>query len=208
MLDEKIKTQDLLNGLKHHKNVLSMLLNQGKEYNSFLSDILGSDALLDTYRRVYVSEIAEKFNLTTTKIRKYLEQIYDDINEYLSQEDKLPIKPGNPKCIISLKDRWGKYFFISGIQLDIIPREGEAIEISFLFPIFRHSYFEVYKVSHTIDYDMHEIHLELRPKLNRFARFQDDEDDYKKNMDYYDDEMNIYRQKTYYTFKKGEWKES
>jgi hypothetical protein len=207
MLEEKIKTQDLLNGLKDHKYVLYKLLNLGKEYNSFLADILESDALFDSNRIVHVTDVAQRLSVSSAKIRKHLEQIYDDIVEYLRTDEKLPIKPDTSKCSISLKDRYSKYFYISGIQLDIIPREGETIEISFLFPFFRYSHFEVNKVYYTIDYDVHDIHLELRYKLNRFARLQDDEDDYKKNMDYYDDEMNLFRQKKLYSFKKGDWKE-
>jgi hypothetical protein len=62
-------------------------------------------------------------------------------------------------------------------------------------------------VYHQIDYYVHEIHLELRHILNRFVRLQQDEDDYTENINYYDEEMNLFRHKKYYTFKRGEWKE-
>jgi len=207
MFEEKIKTQDLLNGLKYHKSILDNLLNQGKGYDSFLINLIGLNKLFDNDRKVYVKEVAEKTGISTAKIRRYLEQIYDDIIEFLQIEDRTPIITGNVNCSISIKDRFNKYFYIENIHLNIIPREGEIIEIPFLFPYFRHTYLEVYKVYHEIDYDIHKIHLELRRKLNRFVRFKEDENDYKDNMKYYHEEMNWFHRKKYYIFKRGEWKE-
>jgi len=208
MFEEKIKTQNLLYGLKYHKRILNKLLNRKKEYDLFLVNVIGLNELFEEARRVYVKEVAQKLGINSAKIRKYLEQIYDDIIEFLQTEDRTPIITGNVNCSISIKDRFNKYFYIENIHLNIIPREGETIEIPFLFPYFRYTYLEVYKVYHEIDYNVHKIHLELRRKLNRFVRFKEDEKDYKDNMKYYHEEMNWFHRKKYYTFKRGEWKES
>jgi hypothetical protein len=124
MFDDKIKTQDLLNGLKHNKNVLFRLLNQGKEYNAFLTDVLGSDELFNLDKIVHVTDVAQRLNISSIKIRKYLEQIYDDIIAFLRTDDKVPLKPDTPICSISIRDRFDKYLYINKIQLSIIPREG------------------------------------------------------------------------------------
>jgi len=36
MYEEKVKTQDLLNGLEHHKKILNKLLNRQKEYYTLI----------------------------------------------------------------------------------------------------------------------------------------------------------------------------
>jgi len=136
MFEEKIKTQDFLNGLKYHKSILNKLLNRGKEYDSFLINLIGLNELFDDGRKVYVKEVARKVGISTAKIRRYLEQIYDNIIELLQTEDRTPIITGNVNCSISIKDRFNKYFYIENIHLNIIPREGETIEIPFLFIIF------------------------------------------------------------------------
>jgi len=207
MYEEKIKTQNLLYGLKYHKRILNKLLNRKKEYDLFLADAIGMDELFEEGRRFYVKEVAKKLGISTAKIRRYLEQIYDDIIEFLQKEDRAPIVPGKTNCSISLKDRYNKYFYIENIHLNIIPREGEIIDIPFLFPYFRNIYLEVYKIYHRIDYDVHEIHLELRRKLNRFVRLKEDEKDYENNKNYYDEEMKWFHRKKYSVSKRGEWKE-
>jgi hypothetical protein len=207
MFEEKLKTQDLLYGLRDYKKILNNLVDQGKEYDSFLKDLLRADELIDSDRIVYIKKVAQQLNISSIKIRRYLELIHDDIIEFLCSDDRLPIKTNTSICSISIKDKYNKCFYIGKIELDIIPREGETIDIPFLFHYFRYTYFEVNKIYHRIDFDVHEIHLELRNKLNRYVRLKDDEDDYKKNREYYDDEMSLFHKKHYYTFKRGEWKE-
>jgi hypothetical protein len=79
--------------------------------------------------------------------------------------------------------------------LDIIPHEGEIVEIEFLFPFFGCSHWEVNKVCHYVDHDLHEIHYELRPKLNCSVRMKEDEKDYELDEKYYDEEMKWFSRK-------------
>ena len=63
-------------------------------------------------------------------------------------------------------------------------------------------------VIHKIGYQEHKIHIELRHKFNRFAKFKEDEIDYNQYQRYYDEEMDWRYPKKYYSFKKGEWKQA
>jgi hypothetical protein len=206
MYDEKIKTKDLLHGLSYHRKVLSNLLNQGKGYNEFLKSLLSYNALFNDGKVVHVKDIAVEFKISPAKIRIYLEEIHDDILLHLQSIERPPIKCGIPVCSISIKDMLYRCIYLENIQLNMIPREGETIEISFLRPYYNWTYFHVYQVTHQIDYDEHRIHIELLQWVNRFARFKEDEIDYNQNRKYYDDKMNWYPPKRYSMFEKGEWK--
>jgi len=205
MFDDKIKTPDLLWGLNYHKRILNELFKEPHEYNQFLNEVLKDDEFFES-TRTSVKDVARRLQISPAKIRKYLEHIYDDIVELLNDENRKPFNLGRPLCSISIQDRFNKYFYIENIQLDSIPRIGETIELRFLYPFFRHSYFEVYKVYHEIDYDTHLIHIKLRHKLNRFAELIKDEDDYNSDKEYYDKERDWFHHEKYLTFKKGEWK--
>jgi hypothetical protein len=102
MFEEKIKTQRLFYGFSNYRRILNKLLNQGKKYYKFLTNIMGYQKLFSEDEIVRVKDVSQRLKVNPDKIRKYLELIYDDIAAFLCSEEKRPIKPGTPVCSITI----------------------------------------------------------------------------------------------------------
>jgi len=115
MFDEKIKTPQLLHGLKYQRGVVNKLLKVYHEYNSFLEEVLKIKQIFSDNIIVPVKDVAQQLKISPTKVRKYLEQVYDDIIEFLRDDERKPIRPEPTMYSLSVKDRYNKYLFVENM---------------------------------------------------------------------------------------------
>lgn len=208
IFNEKIRTPDLIYGLSNHKQVINELLKKKKSYSLFLKELLKYPGIFDSDTKIPVKDISQKLNIPSPKIRKHIVNIYDDILDYLASQDRNYIKPGKPRYCFWLKDYFNKSLYIDGFELNEVPREGETVQFDFLYPIYSYSHFQVQSITHYLDYNKHEIYIELEPNYNRYFNMKRDEHEYNQSKRYFEERINRFSQRTYYKFSKGEWKAS
>jgi hypothetical protein len=184
----KISTPDLLYGLETQNSILNQMPIKDKPYFSFPESMY---KILERpgKRKIVVKEVSSELEISSSKIRKYVEAIYDDIVDYLFDNDNAPIRIGNPKVNLWVKDRFNQCVHIENLEFETIPRVEEAVELSFLFPLYWHGHFEVTQLYHTLNYDEHIVNLQLRPKRNLFFKIKADEIEYKRDKEYYDRQL-------------------
>lgn len=124
----KAKTKEILNCFIEEKIWCKLLLNHGKDYDSFLSQIIADDYIfLDGAKSI--KDISVSFGLPANKVTKWIKDIYDDLID-LNMDHPLLFKSNGIQhdLIFSFLD--SKAYFT--VWLPQSPKIGERFMFHFI----------------------------------------------------------------------------
>jgi hypothetical protein len=121
-----LRARDIIRDLSMVRNALGKLRNQGKDYDDLIDEIIaiGED---DSFPSSKV--LQAKFNLTPAKLKRLLDQLYQDFLEAIRMDATLLQFPTVEHCFC-VNGYHG--FFSFACQLPFTPRVGENINIPFV----------------------------------------------------------------------------
>jgi len=180
----KLRANEIIAALLTMPKLMGQLYGKGKKYDDLIREILkcnypdGGSLKLPSSK-----ELQQRTKLSPATCKAYLEQIYYGILEQLTQEEiRWEIK--NIKCEFWVKGyaTTGQLFFMN---LPVLPRIGESMQIGFLRPILGTEFFTVHEVRHVLRDDEQFIEVELSSKdFNLFTRLLDDKSKFEGTYDW------------------------
>lgn len=135
-----------------------LIANIDKPYNEFVSFLLSKNFYNDNYERIVIKNIATDAGIETSKISKWLPQIYEDIIELNNEQPELFSSNGIRHEICCR--RHDSYCNVN-VWLLCTPRLYESFEFDFASSRTGSRYYYVEKVSHTMYNNEHIISIEL-----------------------------------------------
>lgn len=151
------------------------LIGVGKPYEKLLLAILEidreSNERLPTDKKM-IQELAIKPHF----FRKRLRQIYDDLYELLSDENKAQMIIGEVEHHISYHRDGKGFYFVT--RLPVTPRLGDSLNLDFFRPIDGNGYYYVSRIYHRITESKQVIDIILGSGFhNSYSVFRDDKEE-------------------------------
>lgn len=123
----------------------------GKPYKPFLKWLLEARFFPNREEKITVKKLASDFKTDTSKVTKWLRQIYDDIIELNFEKPDLFCSASKIKVQLHMKafDNYCSLF----VSLPVLPREFESFRFSFVRGALGIDFFWVKKVEYLIEDD-------------------------------------------------------
>ena len=170
-IHHKPSTNEIFTCLANMPSYSEILLQkkQDKPYKEFLGGVIQKNFYINHSEKITVKKMASDCKAETSKITKWIHEIYHDIFELNNDEPSLYQKEGI-KVALYMKHYDDACTFL--INLPVIPREYETIRFHFVQAKMGIDYFWVKKIEHTIDNENAEVTLWLQGGfLNKFREF-------------------------------------
>lgn len=157
-----------LSSMPKYSEILS-IKNQDKPYTEFLKWLVGKDFYNSSNEKITVKKMASDFKSESSKITKWIHEIYDDIFELNYDEPTLFQKDGVKVALYMKHYDDACTFFTS---LPVIPRQYETVRFHFVQAKMGLDYYWVKKVEHAIEDGNAEVTLWLQGGfLNKYREF-------------------------------------
>ena len=158
------------------------LLNKGKEYDNLINEILNYDYNSEEEQSFpSIKGLQSKLNMNYTKLKRLIQQIYDDIYE-LGWKDATAFTLNNVEYEFNIEFN-GHYTSFRGF-LPVCPRIGEAMQ----FPFFKprtdgRDYYYVSNVRHELTDEKQIVVLSLKCGFyNSYEQFHKDKDEFDEDL--------------------------
>jgi len=153
-------SKDYLLALGQFPNYLKLLSPEGKSYQKLHTWLLEHEDLLNRNDKYpSIKEITSELFINSTKLKKYLAAIYDDILNLNETSPQLFVGNEQTLCFLHFTHFVNHRYFYLG--LNAIPRIREIFEFYFIKPIVGTGFFTVRSISHSVNSKGHEIMIYL-----------------------------------------------
>ena len=181
------KTLEYLYCLKSMQKWSQILIDQnnGKSYNEFLKWILDQNYFKEQEDKISIKKIAELSGFSSSKISKWIRDIYDSIFELSEQYPSLFYKSNEVHA--NLYFRYFDNHCGLKISLPVLPRIHEKFDFYFVNAKMGSSYFWVKDIYHSIENDTSVVSLYLEGGvLNRYREFALAKAEFERRISYFD----------------------
>ncbi len=160
MNDETLSSKAIIIAIPYLPKVARLLLNQGKNYDALLLEILKCDAFNEDDQCVPTSTHLQKLlKLSHGQFKTQLNHLYEDFLQSMrTPETAYSFGPVLVRFEVHSFSK-SAYFYS---RINNIPAVGDNLEFPFLRPIFDLAFFHVRSVNHCFENDNQVVYISVR----------------------------------------------